>query len=146
VRWVHGRFPDDVVEEIEVCQHTDVGRKRRFLHAIAANPPYIPSSEVEQLAPEQREYEPRLALDGGPDGFEVIRSIIEQGPRLLCPGGVLAMEIAAGQAEVVRELVAEHADWREVEILPDLAGIPRVLIARTVGAERRDASVDRRSG
>jgi release factor glutamine methyltransferase len=131
VRWVRGWFPEDVVGALD---------------AIAANPPYIPTAEVEALAPELREYEPRRALDGGADGLDVIRSLIGQGPRLLRPGGILAMEMAAGQAEVVRELAAERGDWRDVEILPDLAGIPRVLVARTAGGGRGDAPAGRRSG
>jgi release factor glutamine methyltransferase len=99
-------------------------------HAIVANPPYIPSAEVDRLEPELRLYEPRLALDGGPDGLCLIRSLLEEGWRLLKPGGVLALEMALGQDETVRDLAASVPEWREVSVLPDLAGIPRVLLVQ----------------
>src|SRR5262249_11964886 len=103
------------------------------LDVIVSNPPYIPSAEVEQLAPELREFEPRMALDGGEDGLTVIRALIEESPRLLRPSGLLAMELAAGQSDPVRALVVQSSAWRQLEILPDLAGIPRVMVARCAG-------------
>jgi release factor glutamine methyltransferase len=121
VRWVEGRFPLDALAAEGLAATLD---------AVVANPPYIPSAEVERLAPELRQYEPRLALDGGPDGLALIRPLIEESSRLLRPGGVLALEMAAGQSEQVRGLVAEHPEWQSVEVLSDLAGIPRVLVAR----------------
>jgi release factor glutamine methyltransferase len=105
----------------------------KALDAIVSNPPYIPSAEVEGLAPELREFEPREALDGGADGLAVIRALVEVGPRFLRAGGLLAMEMAAGQSEQVRALAAERSVWRDVEVLPDLAGIPRVMVARCAG-------------
>jgi release factor glutamine methyltransferase len=140
VIWRHGRFPDDVSRSDRVCTDDAAGRLREAhggasggLDAIVSNPPYISSTEVEGLAPELREFEPRMALDGGADGLAVIRALVEEGPRLLRPGGLLAMEMAAGQSDRVRALVAERRIWRDVEILPDLAGIPRVMVARCAG-------------
>jgi len=140
VIWRQGRFPEDVSRSDRVCTSEGTGRLREVhggasggLDAIVSNPPYISSAEVEGLAPELREFEPRMALDGGVDGLAVIRSLVEEGPRLLRPGGLLAMEMADGQSDRVRALVAERRIWRDVEVLPDLAGIPRVMVARCAG-------------
>jgi len=98
--------------------------------AVVSNPPYIPSAEVDRLAPELRCYEPRMALDGGTDGLDLIRSLVSHSPSLLGPGGLLALEVALGQAEQVTELLRSNGSWDEPEVVPDLAGIPRVVIAR----------------
>jgi release factor glutamine methyltransferase len=140
VIWLQGRLPDNVSPSDRVCTSDGTGTWREAhgrasggLDAIVSNPPYIPSAEVEGLAPELREFEPRMALDGGADGLAVICSLVEEGPALLRPGGLLAMEMAAGQSDRVRALVAEPRIWRDVEVLPDLAGIPRVMVARCAG-------------
>jgi release factor glutamine methyltransferase len=72
---------------------------RGTFDVITANPPYIPSAEIETLMPDVRDFEPRAALDGGPDGLDFVRRIVEQAPAFLAPGGVLAMEIGAGEAQ-----------------------------------------------
>ena len=66
---------------------------------VVSNPPYVPSGEVGRLAPEIARYEPRRALDGGPDGLEVARRVLEQAQRVLAPGGALLMELG-GKAQV----------------------------------------------
>jgi len=98
--------------------------------AIAANPPYIPSAEVATLPPEVRDYEPREAVDGGPDGLEVLRALVAEGPALLAAGGWLATEVALGQAEAVVALLQADDRWEGIEVVPDLARIPRVVLAR----------------
>jgi len=98
--------------------------------ALVSNPPYIPTAEVEGLAPELRLHEPRLALDGGADGLTVLRALARDGAALLAPGGLLAVELAQGQAGAVCELLASAGQWDEPESLPDLAGIARVVLAR----------------
>lgn len=98
--------------------------------ALVSNPPYIPSAEVEALAPELRDHEPRLALDGGPDGLEVLRALVERGPDVLVPGGLLALEVAQGQAQQVAGLLRDQGSWEAVEVLRDLAGTERVVLAR----------------
>lgn len=118
VRVVHGSFPQ-------------AAEGLGPLDAVVSNPPYIASAEVDRLAPELRFYEPRQALDGGPDGLELIRLLVSESPRLLKPGGLLAMEIALGQAEQVCELLRSNAQWEQPEVVPDLGGVPRVLLARS---------------
>ena len=98
--------------------------------AIVSNPPYIPTGEIDSLDPELRIYEPRLALDGGPDGLCVHRALARHAPELLAPGGFLAVEVARGQAEAVIRLLQLAGAWQEPEIVPDLAGIARVVVAR----------------
>jgi release factor glutamine methyltransferase len=93
---------------------------------ITANPPYIASSDVPGLMPDVRDFEPRLALDGGSDGLELIRRIVDEAPRHLERDGVLAMEVGAGEGPPVRALF-EAAGYREVRIDRDYAKIERVV-------------------
>jgi release factor glutamine methyltransferase len=99
---------------------------------VIANPPYIPSAELDRLMPEVQ-WEPRLALDGGPDGLDVVRTIIGTTPDRMRPGGTLLLEIGADQAQAVRDLAAASGRFEPVRIRPDLAGRPRVVVARRRG-------------
>jgi release factor glutamine methyltransferase len=92
---------------------------------VVSNPPYIPARDRASLQPEVRDHEPALALFGGEDGLAIYRRLIPEAARLLRPGGWLMMEL--GDAVAVREMCAA---WTCVEILNDLAGIARVLIAK----------------
>ncbi len=94
---------------------------------IVSNPPYIPSAQLEGLPPEIG-HEPRLALDGGPDGLSVIRQIVAEAPAVLTRPGCVALEVGAGQAPAV-EAALRGAGADEVEISKDLAGIERVVRA-----------------
>lgn len=96
---------------------------------IVSNPPYIPSVEIEQLAPEVRDHDPRAALDGGPDGLEYFRRLAEGGADRLRPGGGLLLEIGDGQAEAVGAILAGH-NWVVERVEADYSGRPRVLAAR----------------
>jgi release factor glutamine methyltransferase len=95
---------------------------------VVSNPPYIPRRDLAGLAPEVRDHDPVLALDGGPDGLDCYRAIATQAPRLLAPGGRLAVELGIGQAPAVRELFAAGG-LHGVTTRNDLAGIPRALVA-----------------
>ena len=92
---------------------------------VVSNPPYIAARDHGTLQPEVRDHEPALALFGGEDGLAIYRRLIPEAARLLRPSGWLMMEL--GDAVAVREMCS---DWMCVEIVNDLAGIPRVLIAR----------------
>lgn len=94
------------------------------VHVVVSNPPYIPEADRAGLQPEVRDWEPGLALFAGEDGLAVYRRLIPEAWRVLLPGGLLALEIGFGQAEAITRLLG---DWRAVEVLPDLAGIPRVI-------------------
>jgi release factor glutamine methyltransferase len=96
---------------------------------IVSNPPYIPAADIEALAPEVRDWEPRQALDGGPDGLDVVRALLAAAPRVLAPGGWLIMEFGCGQEEGVQGLMRE-SPLELVAIRKDLQQIPRTLVAR----------------
>jgi release factor glutamine methyltransferase len=95
---------------------------------IVSNPPYIPSGEISNLAPEVQ-LEPRLALDGGEDGLALIRRIIADAPPHLPPGGVLLLEADPGQMPQIGELLANNG-FTGVRLHKDLAGRERVISAR----------------
>ena len=96
--------------------------------AIAANLPYIASPEIAELQPEVREYEPRLALDGGQDGLDLVRRLVDAcaAPGVLVPEGRLFLEIGPGQAEATREHLLARG-YQSVEVRRDAAGIDRVV-------------------
>lgn len=95
---------------------------------IVSNPPYIARDEIAGLEPEVRDYDPVLALDGGPDGLDCYRTIAAAAPRLLAPGGRLVVELGLGQETAVSGLFSE-AGLTADAARPDLAGIPRALAA-----------------
>jgi release factor glutamine methyltransferase len=92
---------------------------------VVSNPPYVALADRATLQREVRDWEPSLALFGGAAGLCVYERLIPEAWRVLKPGGALALELGAGQAEAVSALVS---GWSELHLLPDLAGIPRVLI------------------
>jgi release factor glutamine methyltransferase len=92
---------------------------------VVANPPYVPAEEIAGLAPEVRR-EPRLALDGGPDGLDAYRRLVPGAVRHLAGGGALLLEVGAGQAGAVADLLAE-AGLVDVVRHRDLAGVERVV-------------------
>jgi release factor glutamine methyltransferase len=96
---------------------------------IVSNPPYIASREIAALAPDVRDFDPRRALDGGPDGLEFYRSIAAAAPALLAPGGALIVELGAGQSQAVAALFA-GGGLVPLPPRPDLSGIPRALVAK----------------
>ena len=91
---------------------------------VVSNPPYVPESE--SLPREVRDHEPAVALFGGVDGLEIYRRLIPEAARVLKLGGRLIMELGYGSADAVQAMMA---DWDDVAIDRDLAGIPRVIKA-----------------
>ncbi|MBL8976738.1 MAG: peptide chain release factor N(5)-glutamine methyltransferase [Myxococcales bacterium] len=103
-----------------------VPRPELGFDAIAANLPYIPTADIADLQPEVRRFEPHLALDGGPDGLDLVQRLIADSPAFLAPGARLLLEIGAGQAEATRAALAQRG-FVEVDTRRDLAGIERVV-------------------
>lgn len=99
--------------------------QRRF-DLIVSNPPYIPSADLSNLQPEVRDYEPRLALDGGLDGLAAYRELTARASRHLYDGGCLVVEVGIGQASQVTELF-QAAGFDAIVQVPDQAGIQRVV-------------------
>lgn len=93
---------------------------------IVSNPPYIPSGDIAGLMPEVRDYEPRLALDGGRSGLDFYRRIAEGAGGFLSPGGSLVLETGCEQGEAVSEIL-EGRGFSDVRIHRDLAGLNRVV-------------------
>lgn len=100
----------------------------KIFNAIVSNPPYIPTSDLETLQSEVQR-EPRIALDGGEDGLNFYRQIISDAPKFLVDGGLLAVEVGINQASAVKNLF-EQANFKDVDIIKDLAGIERVVAGR----------------
>lgn len=97
---------------------------------IVSNPPYIPTSEISTLAPEVRDHEPKLALDGGADGLDVFRRLMRQLPRVTRKQrGLIALEVGIGQSERVAQWLCRAFPESRCRIVPDLAGIERVVLA-----------------
>jgi release factor glutamine methyltransferase len=97
---------------------------------ICSNPPYIPSYKLPGLA--VTKHEPSLALDGGPEGLDAIRILLADVPRLLAPGGLMLIEIESGQREAVLDLAHELLPQYHACVLPDLAGLPRLLYVESI--------------
>ena len=119
------------------CNAVKLGADVQFLQAdllkpfadgsvdmIVSNPPYVPLSDRASLQREVRDWEPSLALYGGQDGTAVYARLIPEAERVLKPGGILALELGFGQSDTVSELVGSCRK----QLIPDLAGIPRVLL------------------
>lgn len=95
------------------------------LDLVVANLPYIPSATLEELLVSK--FEPLSALDGGPDGLLLISALLEDAPRWWAPGGVILLEIEAGQGESAPALARSLLPVAPINLLPDLAGKPRLL-------------------
>ncbi|MCX5858352.1 MAG: peptide chain release factor N(5)-glutamine methyltransferase [Proteobacteria bacterium] len=106
---------------------------REFFHLVVCNPPYIPSAVIPTLAPEVARGEPRLALDGGEDGLQVIRRVAEEAFAYLQTPGFLLMEIGDTQAEAVRDLLARQERYQDIRVIQDYSGRDRVVIAEKKG-------------
>ncbi len=98
---------------------------------IVSNPPYIATNEIERLAPEVRDHDPRLALDGGADGLDAYRAIAGDARRLLAERGRLIVELGQGQSDMVSQLFTQAGLAVEEAPRRDLSGINRALSAST---------------
>lgn len=114
------------------CLENDLldGFEERSLDFVVSNPPYIPSNALETLDASVRGFEPRLALDGGEEGLDLIRSLVEQVAQALKPGGGLFLEIGYDQGDAVFQTL-ENAGFERVRIVKDLAGLDRIVTGQT---------------
>lgn len=99
-------------------------------HFVVSNPPYVSTAEMAQLPRDVAEHEPRLALEAGPTGAEVIARLVPQAAERLLPGGYLIIEISAALDGRVRELLAAGGAFEVLPTVKDLAGLLRVAVAR----------------
>ncbi|WP_421787821.1 peptide chain release factor N(5)-glutamine methyltransferase [Hyphobacterium sp.] len=105
------------------------GLDDRCLDIAVSNPPYIASDVIAGLEPEVRDYEPRIALDGGRDGLEIYRRLLRELFRVLRPGGLMAVEIGFDQGRSVLD-IARAVGFKELKIARDLGGHERIVSAR----------------
>jgi release factor glutamine methyltransferase len=98
------------------------------LDLVISNPPYVALEDAQGLQREVRDFEPHVALFAGPTGLEVYERLVAEAARVLRPGGRLILELGFKTSDPVKSMLGK--DWKEVSVLPDLAGIPRVLEAR----------------
>ncbi|MBI5168480.1 MAG: peptide chain release factor N(5)-glutamine methyltransferase [Candidatus Eisenbacteria bacterium] len=117
VTFVHGDWFGGVAED------------ERF-EVVVSNPPYIAESDADSLPADVRDWEPHEALFSGPDGLDAPREIVDTAPRHLVAGGLLALELSESHAHEVAAWLEGAHDWRDVRVLDDLSGRPRVLLAR----------------
>ncbi|HMD50603.1 MAG TPA: peptide chain release factor N(5)-glutamine methyltransferase [Bryobacteraceae bacterium] len=100
----------------------------RSIDVLVSNPPYVPRTDHAGLQREVRDWEPEVALFGGPTGLEIYERLICEARRVLRPSGWLLVELGYNSLEPVRAMLA--SGWSEIEVKHDLAGLPRVLAAR----------------
>jgi len=102
--------------------------KFKDLDLLVSNPPYIPSADIQDLDPEVRDHDPRLALDGGDDGLDFYRSLAEDAPPCLNEGGRIMLEFGDGQGPEL-EAVFRSSEWQNISLKPDFSGKDRFLVA-----------------
>ena len=100
----------------------------RQIDMLVSNPPYVPETDRPVIQREVRDYEPHIALFAGPTGLEIYQRLIAEARRVLKPQGWLLLELGYNSVEPVRAML--QTGWSEIQVQPDLAGLPRVLAAR----------------
>ena len=111
------------------CDLLDAFRDRS-INVLVSNPPYVPKTDQPSLQREVRDYEPHVALFGGPSGLELYERLIAGALRVVRPHGWLLLELGYNSLDPVRAML-EHG-WTDIDVIPDLAGFPRVLAARLI--------------
>ena len=122
-------LPGDLLEPLR--QHP----MAKELHYLVANPPYIPDDEWDEVPENVRRYEPTIALRGGPDGLDLVRRLLADGPGLLRPGGLIAVEIATSTADAALMIAKENPLLEEARVESDLDGLARVVVAMRTTAD-----------
>lgn len=126
------------VERLELAQRAELIEgdwSYRFdctFDLIVSNPPYIVRSELALLSPDVRDHDPALALDGGPDGLDAYRAIVNRLDELLISSGVAVLELGIGQQRAVSALINTGGRLAVQRTLPDLSGIPRALVIHAI--------------
>lgn len=127
VRIVQGNLFEALVSNGDQCHDP--------FDVIVSNPPYIATDEIPTLQADVAQHEPRLALDGGRAGTDVIRRIIVEAPKFLKPSGWLLLEIGCDQGTSVRELLENDGRYTSISIVLDPAGLPRVACGQYAASD-----------
>ena len=102
--------------------------REHSIDLVVSNPPYVPRADEAGLQREVRDYEPHIALFAGPTGLEIYERLIAEATRVLRPHGWLLLELGYNSLESVRAML--EREWSEITVMHDLAGFPRVIVAR----------------
>ena len=105
-------------------------KEKKQFDLIASNPPYIPSADIDKLEPEVKDFEPRMALDGGFDGLDIVKRILDEAPEYLKENGTLLMEIGDEQGAQVIRLAQMTGKYVSPEIIRDMQGKDRIFKAK----------------
>jgi release factor glutamine methyltransferase len=112
-----------------ISGHEQSAHDRLRIDVLVSNPPYIPAADMPGLQREVRDYEPHLALEGGADGLDPYRRMLEQLPLLVQMPRIVAFELGMGQPRIVADLMRSMGAWDDIRIINDYAGIERHVIA-----------------
>lgn len=126
----------DRVKFIQSDLFSACGLQPAACELIVSNPPYIPKAEIKKLQPEIK-YEPSIALDGGKDGLDFYRRIIEESPRFLKKAGFLILEMGFDQCESIKRMFKLSGKFEVKEVIKDYNNIQRVIVARLNTADDR---------
>jgi len=111
----------------DLLAHLLSGNLAGKVTAIIANLPYVSHKEWDHLSPDVKDFEPRLALDGGPDGLDLYRRLLREAPGILSSEGCMVMEVGIGQADILCREPSVTDAFKILKVRPDLQGIPRVV-------------------
>lgn len=120
----------EILDQIAFRQGDGLAALEGTFRYLVSNPPYIAEGDLPGLEPEVRDYEPIAALTPGEDPLRWYRTFANEGAAFVEPGGWLAVEVGAGQATAVGELIEQAGHWEELVVKHDLGGIERVVMAR----------------
>jgi len=111
--------------------HTDLldGFAEASVDIVVSNPPYVRAAECDRLPRLVRDFEPRMALDGGPDGLQVISRLVSEAAHVLTSGGQFILEIGDDQADAVTEILCQKTHFNQINLKSDYAGLARVIRA-----------------
>jgi release factor glutamine methyltransferase len=116
----------ELTDRVRFSQADLLPAEPTFFDIIVANLPYIPTNEIPTLSEEVR-HDPVTALDGGEDGLDLIRRLIETAPGRLAPGGAILLELGLGQGDAAASLLSERK-FRDISVRPDYQNIPRFAV------------------
>ena len=120
----------EVGDRVQLVQCDGLAGVSQKVDIVVSNPPYIRSGDIQALQSEVRDFEPHMALDGGPDGLDMLRSLIAECAEHVVAGGTALLEVGSGQADEVCDLMTDTGLWTEVKVQADLSGVDRVVCGR----------------
>jgi release factor glutamine methyltransferase len=120
---------DKRIEFVQGYWWTPLAKLRGQVSGMVSNPPYIPSDLVKGLQPEVAQHEPHLALDGGEDGLDHVRHLVQTSPEYLRAGGIWLIETMLGQTQAIVQILQRQGSYENIKCFSDLAGIERFVLA-----------------